>query len=126
MQFLSEVMQLSPGTVILISIGCGIGVLVLMDMLPNPMLGFAMLPVTILTSMSFMQLMIRLELFASRAFDAWLLLSILSSAVGMAVGLIVAVLVGRLSGRMTARRHNALAPRLRVRHVRLGNPAENG
>lgn len=119
-QIVSELLNLTPGTIYLISIVCGLSLVALKDVLPNLLVGVVIYPLAVATALLAMAGLTELHLIPLGAFAAWLLMAILSSAAGMGMALLALVLANRLSGFLVASRMRSLAPSISIRHVSVG------
>ncbi|MDX2202885.1 MAG: hypothetical protein NW223_09045 [Hyphomicrobiaceae bacterium] len=117
MQLASETLNLTPGTIHLISIICALSLVALMAVLPNLLVGVLLYPVSLATALPLMAVLNDLHLIPLKPFAAWLLLSILSAAAGVGAALLTLVAGNRLAGMGVAWRVRALSPPVSIRHV---------
>lgn len=120
MQWVSELLNLTPGTIYLISIICGLCLVALKDVLPNLLVGVTIYPVTVATALLVMAGLTELHVIPLAAFAAWLFAAIVSSAAGMGMGLLSLVFANRMIEYAVALRMRSMAPSISIRHISVG------
>lgn len=122
MEFVTEALGQSFGTVLIIAILCGIGILIAMDFFSNQTMGFLLFPVAVFASLCVSHLFQTLHLYAHRAFDQWVIFTVFAAAIGLGGSLVAYILLSRIFGYATAGQSRGNRKELHVRHIRLDPP----
>lgn len=123
MEFVNEALAQSSGTVLIIAIFCGIGILIAMDYFSNQTMGFLLFPVAVFTSLCASQFFRTYHYYSLKAFDQWVIFTVFSAAIGMGSSLVAYIILSRIFGFAAAGRAGSARKELRVRHIRLDPPA---
>lgn len=122
MEFVNEALGQSSGTVLIIAILCGIGILVGMDFFSNQTMGFLLFPVAVFASLCVSQLFRSLHLYSHKAFDQWVIFTVFAAAIGLGGSLVAYIVFSRIFGYAAADQSRGNRKELHVRHVRLDPP----
>lgn len=119
MEFFVEALGQPIGTLGLIAALCSLSVFAIVHTLGNPILGASLYPISIFASLCASKFFQDHHFYAQRAFDKWVLFTIMSAAIGMGLALIAYIVISRTMALMRPTRKPAELNELRVRRIQL-------
>lgn len=122
MEFVVEAIGQPTSTLTLISTICSLGIFVIVHTLGNQILGLLLYPFSIFASLCVSKFFFDNHFYSHRAFDKWVLFTIISAAIGMGLALLSYIALSRVISLFRVPPKPAELNELRVRRIQLDAP----